>query len=278
MRRPSRRRPPPRQPFGLTVTVDDPSGQVDSNYNGTVTLTLLPNLSYLATLGGTLTVMAQNGVANFTGLTLDQTGTGFQIVATTDDQTSTATTPIAIVQSTPVAVAKPTTIVAEQVLYAGKGRHRHVDGFELVISSALDSTRAVDIADYTLTQTMKRGHKPIAKPVPFRVAYDASSDSVTLMLIGKPKFAHGGELVVNAQSPGGLTDTAGQYLDGGNQARPDNGVFLIAEGDQHLALSGAGPGRGRIATAGTPTLDRGGRPSYTCRRTGPTGRRGRGGA
>ncbi len=135
------------QPFGLTVTVDDPSGQVDSNYNGTVTLTLLPNLSYLATLGGTLTVMAQNGVANFTGLTLDQTGTGFQIVATTDDQTSTATTPIAIVQSTPVAVAKPTTIVAEQVLYAGKGRHRHVDGFELVISSALDSTRAVDIAD-----------------------------------------------------------------------------------------------------------------------------------
>ncbi len=49
------------------------------------------------------------------------------------------------------------------------------------------------------------------------------------MLIGKPKFAHGGELVVNAQSPGGLTDTAGQYLDGGNQGAPgDNGVFLIA--------------------------------------------------
>ena len=59
--------------FGLTVSVEDSSGNVDSSFNGSVTATLFgsgPDAVQL--VGGPVSVTAVNGVATFTGLTLDQ--------------------------------------------------------------------------------------------------------------------------------------------------------------------------------------------------------------
>ena len=79
-----------------------------------------------------------------------------------------------------------------------------------------------------MTQTVKHGRKSSVHAVAIRAIYDESSRSVSLMLAGKAPFAQGGQLVVNAASPGGLTDSSGTPLDGNNEGVPgDNGVFVI---------------------------------------------------
>jgi hypothetical protein len=60
--------------FGLTVSAVNGAGVPDSSYNGPVTITTDSSGGPDATLGGMLTVLAVNGVARFSGLTLDQTG------------------------------------------------------------------------------------------------------------------------------------------------------------------------------------------------------------
>ena len=55
-------------PFGLVVKAEDAQGNVDTSFNGSITVTN----AYGYTLGGTLTVKAVNGVATFSGLTEDR--------------------------------------------------------------------------------------------------------------------------------------------------------------------------------------------------------------
>ena len=70
--------------FGLVVNIEDVLGNVASAFQGSVVLSLSSNPGS-ATLSGTLNVTAVNGVATFTGLTLDQTGDGYTLLATSND-------------------------------------------------------------------------------------------------------------------------------------------------------------------------------------------------
>jgi hypothetical protein len=65
--------------FGLTVTAEDRSGNVDTSFTGTVTVALANNPGG-GRLGGTLTATAQDGVATFSDLTLDQAGSGYTLL------------------------------------------------------------------------------------------------------------------------------------------------------------------------------------------------------
>jgi hypothetical protein len=78
-------------PVAIDVFAIDPNGDLDLTFNGNVTLAL-GNAPTGATLGGTLTVAAQNGVASFTGLDLSVLGTGYTLQATSTGLTS-ATSP-----------------------------------------------------------------------------------------------------------------------------------------------------------------------------------------
>jgi streptogramin lyase len=73
--------------FGLTVTAEDGQGNVDTSYNGPITLTLgnHPNGS---TLGGVLVVGADNGVATFTGLSLNLPANDYTILSSSGTLTS----------------------------------------------------------------------------------------------------------------------------------------------------------------------------------------------
>jgi virginiamycin B lyase len=206
--------------FGLTVTVDyQQSGLPDVTFNGDVTIALGLNTTG-GTLGGTTTVAVHDGVATFSGLTINQAGSGYRIIVSIDPRTT--------VETTPITVDTLPTIVAEKVAFAGKGPHKHLVGYELVFSTAMDPTRAASTANYTLTQFQRRGRKVISQPVTIRAAYDAAAHRVKLTLAGKPKFADGGKLVVIAQPPGGLTDAEGTPLDGGDKGVPgDDGTFVI---------------------------------------------------
>ena len=65
-------------PFGLTVEAENSSGNPITSFNGTVTVALASNPGG-ATLGGTLTATASNGVATFSGLTLNKAASGYTL-------------------------------------------------------------------------------------------------------------------------------------------------------------------------------------------------------
>ncbi len=67
--------------FGLTVSVENSQGTVQTGFTGSVTIALESNPGS-GTLNGTLTVNASAGVATFSGLTLDQAANGYTIQAT----------------------------------------------------------------------------------------------------------------------------------------------------------------------------------------------------
>jgi streptogramin lyase len=64
--------------FGLTVTAENSSGNPITTFNGTVTVAIATNPGG-ATLGGTLTATASNGVAAFSGLTLNKAAAGYTL-------------------------------------------------------------------------------------------------------------------------------------------------------------------------------------------------------
>src|SRR5256886_12999533 len=65
----------------VQVTALDPAGNLVPGFTGDVTMSLGTNPGG-STLGGTTTVAAVNGVASFSTLTLDKTGTGYRLTGT----------------------------------------------------------------------------------------------------------------------------------------------------------------------------------------------------
>ncbi|HEU5260860.1 MAG TPA: hypothetical protein VFU41_05475, partial [Gemmatimonadales bacterium] len=65
----------------VQVTVRDASGQTVTTFNGDVTLTITAGPSG-ANLSGTTTVPAAGGIATFSDLSIDKTGTGYKLTAT----------------------------------------------------------------------------------------------------------------------------------------------------------------------------------------------------
>jgi len=112
-------------PFSLTVFALDPSGNVDSNYNGSVTLSL--SSSPGGTLGGTLTATAVNGVATFSGLTISSPGEGYVIQAASPGLSAISTTPFDVTNDQLVVTTQPPANVT-----AGSG-------FGLVVSAETSS-------------------------------------------------------------------------------------------------------------------------------------------
>ena len=90
-------------PFGLVVAAEDGSGNVDTSYDGSVTVSYP---SEDQTLDGTLTVNAVDGVATFSGLTLD-----YERSAGNDESLEVCAAGFANVYYTPVVV---TSCAAEQ--------------------------------------------------------------------------------------------------------------------------------------------------------------------
>jgi uncharacterized repeat protein (TIGR03803 family) len=85
-----------RAKFDVQVSAEDTNGNVDPHFTGAVTMALANNPSG-ATLGGTLTVNAVHGVADFPNLTLNTTSTGYTLQAASPGQVNAATTSITVV-------------------------------------------------------------------------------------------------------------------------------------------------------------------------------------
>ena len=88
----------------------------------------------------------------------------------------------------------------------GKGKHKHVVGFQLDFNTPLNAAAAQDTANYSVVQQTNHGHKTVSHPVAFRAVYDATNNSVQLLLKGRAKLAQGGKVVVDPNSSAMIAD------------------------------------------------------------------------
>jgi len=88
--------------FGLTVQAEDSSGNLDSSFNGTVTVALAKNPGG-ATLDGTLSMTASNGLATFSNLTLTSAAAGYTLLVSGSGVGSATTNAFTV---TPAAASK----------------------------------------------------------------------------------------------------------------------------------------------------------------------------
>ncbi len=215
--------------FGLSATIEDDSDTVDTDFSGSVTVSLAAGPKGGA-LGGTLTATVVDGVASFAGLTVNEGGNYTIQVSASGTTAAVVALPLvtAPVTSPPVTIlsAAVPQIVSEQFLTTGKGKHKTIVGFKLSFSAPLDAATAQNATNYTLTQTMKRGREKVAQTIRVRAAYDPSTDTVSLLFSGKPRFTRGGQLVVSAASPVGIKSAAGVYLDGNDSGTPGTDATL----------------------------------------------------
>ena len=80
------------KPFDVQISAEDANSNVDPNFNGNVTIAMANNPG-CSTLGGTLTVAANAGVADFKDLTLDKLGQGYTLQASGDNLAPATTDP-----------------------------------------------------------------------------------------------------------------------------------------------------------------------------------------
>jgi hypothetical protein len=86
--------------FGLSVAAEDNYGNLDTNFNGSVTVAQVGSAG--GVLGGTLTVTAANGVATFSGLTLARGAALCTLQVSSPGLTGVTPLPIAVFATTAV--------------------------------------------------------------------------------------------------------------------------------------------------------------------------------
>jgi hypothetical protein len=101
--------------FGLSVTIEDAFGNVETTDNGPVTIGLA-GVPGATALGGTLSAMASQGVASFSGLTIDRAGAGYTIGADSAGLPIVNSIAITVIPAAParleITVQPPRTITA----------------------------------------------------------------------------------------------------------------------------------------------------------------------
>lgn len=115
--------------FDVKISAADAQGNVDTTFNGDVTIALANNPGS-STLGGTLTVAAVNGVADFPNLTLDHVGTGYTLQATAPSWASATTHAFDVIGNLAITVQPPTTVAPNEqfhVKVAAKDADGNVD-------------------------------------------------------------------------------------------------------------------------------------------------------
>ncbi len=227
--------------FGLSVAVESGAGgPIDSGYDGSVTLSIVS-----ATAAGspvvTSTATAAHGVASFSGLSLNHPGS-YSIEIKTGSLAPISIGPITVAGPTgPSPVGPPVSppvsppgslpvgpvVLGEQLVMAGKGKNRYVAGIVLTFSSALDPATARNASNYTVVQTTAARTK-VVKPIRLHAAYRPGNNKVKLSLAGKPRFTAGGQLLVVASGPTGVSSATGVSLEGNTGDTPGaNAVFMI---------------------------------------------------
>ena len=198
-----------------------------------VTLTDFPlpsNVQFVSTSAGSFDAANNRVVANVVSLSVGQTATVVIVVRPTTaavGMTLFNTVAVTADQADPVLTNSQMQVVATQVIAAPGpdvtgptvlrvhrlGFHARPTRIVLTFNEALDPARAADLANYRLTG-------PQGGAIPVRSAtYDPALLTVTLRPARRLNLHRVFELVVNGLAPTGLTEVAGNLLDGDADAQ-----------------------------------------------------------
>ena len=126
----------------MTVTAENSQGGVLTGFNGNLAITLAANPGS-STLGGTLFLTASDGVATFSGLTLDNPGNGYTLQVTSNGPLSPATTTAFNVTS---GVPTPPEVLTTRIVKASGAIRKIV----VYYSVSMDMASSVNLNNYSL--------------------------------------------------------------------------------------------------------------------------------
>jgi virginiamycin B lyase len=176
--------------FGLTVTAEDSSGNPITSFNGTVTVALANNPGG-ATLGGTLTATASNGVATFSGITLTKAASGYTLVVTSsgigEGVTSAMTVTPAVATQLVISQQPPATVKVSTAF-----------GIEALIEDQFGNV--VTTANNTVTVAL--GNNPSKATLGGTLTVTASQGVVTFSGLTVNQIGSGFTLVVSSTGLG----------------------------------------------------------------------------
>ncbi|MDG3008179.1 hypothetical protein [Paludisphaera mucosa] len=209
--------------FEVTVAAEDLFGNVDGTFRGAVAVALAGNPGGTA-LGGVLTATAQDGVATFSGLTLDRIGSGYTLSIAGGGLIPATTRAFDVV---PAAVRAPT--VAGFRCVGAQGRPT---ALVASFSEPMSAASAEDRGNYRLVWS-GRDRRPGTgddRAVPIhRARYDSESQSVVLQPIGRLPQHGMFQLTIVGTTPNGLTSLAGIPLDGTATGLPGSDYMVQFE-------------------------------------------------
>jgi hypothetical protein len=207
-------------PFNLVVTAEDRFGNVDPTYSGSVALAATNNPA--ATVSGPLAVTASQGVARFSGLSLNQTGNNAEIQASSGGLSATTSGPIGVI---------PHAARVMHALTAHTGKKKGLNSIVIQFQNAtLNPLDAQSLSNYVLT-TISTSRRVKAKALALASAtYDAATN--TLTLVTKKPFVLKPPLQLRIVASGVL-DAYGRQLDGKGTGQPGSGDYVAT-------VSGAG--------------------------------------
>lgn len=112
----------------------------------------------------------------------------------------------------PISDTTPPRLVSVTAVRTGRPRNRRITRFDLLFSEALEASRAQDLDNYTLAELRRgRGRRGLPRRLALVAArYDPTTNVVTLVVAGRPRFPRGAQITVSAA----VTDVAGNPLDG----------------------------------------------------------------
>ncbi|HZZ78785.1 MAG TPA: choice-of-anchor Q domain-containing protein, partial [Gemmataceae bacterium] len=172
--------------FEVAVAAEDSLGNVDPTYNGNVTIALADNPGG-ATLGGTHTVAAHNGIATFSGLTLNNAGSGYTLRMTGAGIGSVQTYPFTVTTAAPVpTLIAPAGSISTALPTISWNAQRGAASYEVkIVDAARTSVAVVDATgigptSLTLTNPLTVGHGYLAYVRAFRGDGTASAWSVPM--------------------------------------------------------------------------------------------------
>ncbi len=199
------------QAFTLVVSAEDAYGNLDTAFNGSVTISLPDEPGFPAT------VQARNGVAAFAGLTVGPAAQGAPIQVSGGGLTSASTGPVNVTALPAPTITGEVVVVSQKRNKKGKPVGKPLlQGFTLKYSTAMNAATAGSSANYvvdsTTTKRVKKKKITSLNPVAFTAAYNTATNSVTLTLTGKEAFATGGQIKVNYSAPGGVSSATGVDL------------------------------------------------------------------
>jgi streptogramin lyase len=202
----------------FSVVVQDEfvsNNQVDTSFNGPVTIALSspPGASGI---GGATTVNAVNGVATFTGLTLNNPGNGYMLQVTSPGVNPQTIGPINVI------TAQTPTITGETITFQRKlNKKGKPVGKPIAVVITFDFGTPMDAASLTnaanyqvgawVTKKVRKKKVSVLRPVGFRLNSPASN-SLRLTIPGKQPFAKGGQITIMGSPPTGIESAQGVFL------------------------------------------------------------------